>query len=98
MNPARSPRFQSAAERCSMAAISCGGLPRGIAGARQAVTVAMKTAYGARRTICLLNVAAGASRRDAPADGRSEIGLAAAFLLRGLLLFGRFLLLSLWLL
>jgi hypothetical protein len=39
----------------------------------------MKTAYGARRTICLLNVAAGASRRDAPADGRSEIGYRRRF-------------------
>src|SRR5437870_3555586 len=33
MKPARSPRFQSDADRCSIAAISCGGFPNGIVGA-----------------------------------------------------------------
>src|SRR2546422_9839743 len=67
MRPARSPRFQSDAERCSIAAISCGGLPSGIFGAEQAIDARSMTAYGVGRTICLLTWPAGASRRDAPA-------------------------------
>src|SRR5205823_8255472 len=52
MKPSRSPRFQSAADRCSIAAISRGGLPR-VGGAEQAVAIMDKTTYDARRTIFL---------------------------------------------
>src|SRR6266850_1555341 len=67
MKPVRSPRFQSDADRRNIAAISCGGLPSGIFGAEQAITSDTESTHHVPRTIFLLNVAAGASRRDAPA-------------------------------
>src|SRR5438093_12192087 len=62
MKPARSPRFQSDADRCSIAAISCGGFPNGLLGAEQDVrSKALK-----RKRMSLLNVARGSvsSRRS----------------------------------
>src|SRR6266550_4120968 len=74
MNPARSPRFQSEAERCNSAAISFGGSPSGMRGAEQESATETSTTYDARRTVFpLLNVSAGASRGDAPAGWRSEL-------------------------
>src|SRR5438445_7798798 len=87
MKPSRSPRFQSAADRCNIAAISRDGSPRGTDGAPQAAATRTVTTHDARRTVfLLLNVAAGAPRRDAPADIGPSL-LTAAFLL------GRFFLL-----
>src|SRR2546427_12487622 len=49
MNPARSPRFQSDAERCNIAAISCGGFPNGSFGALHPITIESQTTDDARR-------------------------------------------------
>src|SRR5205814_23255 len=87
MKPSRSPWFQSAADRCSIAAISRGGSPWGTEGALQAGTAIAMTTHDAPRTVFLLNVAAGAPRRDAPAD-MYRVVLAAAFLLGRLFLRG----------
>src|SRR6266849_2349107 len=79
MKPLRSPRFQSAAERRSIAAISCGGLPSGIFGAEHATNSEVGTTYHAPRIVVPLTWPRVSWRA----------GLPAAFLLGGLLLFLR---------
>src|SRR2546427_13244219 len=77
MKPARSPRFQSDADRCSIAAISCGGFPNGILGAEQDVrSKALK-----RKRMSLLNVARGSDSSRRTRGRHSEPGYRRRFLL-----------------
>src|SRR5713101_726718 len=54
MKPARSPRFQSAAERASIAPISACGSPSGTRGAEQPASTAVTTHHVPRTTHLLL--------------------------------------------
>src|SRR5690242_8057011 len=90
MKPARSPRFQSDAERCSIAAISSGGLPNGIFGAEHPIRIEMGTTYHAPRTFFSLTWPRERLVETLPRV-LYRVLLAAAFLLRGLFLLCRFL-------
>src|SRR5882762_5655314 len=95
MNPLRSPRFQSDAERCSIAAISCDGFPNGIFGAEHPIVIDMGTTYHAPRTFFSLTWPRERLVETLPRVSQ-RAGLAAAFLLGGLFLFLRRLFLSFW--
>src|SRR2546423_10374804 len=86
MKPARSPRFQSLAERCSIIAISCGGLPSGILGAEHANSSDTRTTHDARRTGFFSLTQPRERLGEALPRMSKRVGLAAAFLFRGLLL------------
>src|SRR6266542_1237007 len=86
MNPARSPGFQSAAERCSIAAISCGGSPSGIFGAEQAAAIESNTTHDARRTVFFSLTWPRERLLETLPRSSLPVVLAAAFLLPGLLL------------
>src|SRR5216683_1810329 len=88
MKPLRSPRFQSAAERRSIAAISCGGLPSGIFGAEHATNSEVGTTYHAPRIVVSLTWPRERLVETLPRVSW-RAGLPAAFLLGGLLLFLR---------
>src|SRR6266542_3332578 len=86
MNPARSPSFQSAAERWSIAAISCGGSPSGIFGAEQAAAIESNTTHDARRTVFFSLTWPRERLLETLPRSSLPVVLAAAFLLPGLLL------------
>src|SRR6266550_8583427 len=94
MKPARSPSFQSDAERCSIAAISCGGLPNGSFGAEHPITIEMGATYHAPRTFFSLTWPRERLVETLPRVLERDL-LAAAFLFSGLFLLRRFLLLGL---
>src|SRR5438093_13027757 len=85
MNPARSPRFQSDAERCNIAAISCGGFPNGSFGALHAITIESQRTDDARR-IVLSSLTCPRERivETLPRMAKRVV-LAAAFFLGGLI-------------
>src|SRR5690349_24705248 len=93
MKPARSPRFQSEAERCSIAAISCCGSPRFSRGAEHATAAASRTTHHVPRTVVSLTWPREHLVETLPRMCKRMV-LAAAFLLGCLLfLLCRFLLL-----
>src|ERR671923_361377 len=91
MKPSRSPRFQSDAERCSMAAISCCGSPSFSRGAEHATT-AIKTTHDARRTVAVSLTWPRERLVETLPRMSKRMVLAAAFLLARLFLGGLFLL------
>src|SRR6266851_1212512 len=84
MKPLRSPRFQSAAERRSIAAISCGGLSSGIFGAEHATNSEVGTTYHAPRIVVSLTWPRERLVETLPRVSW-RAGLPAAFLLGGFL-------------
>src|SRR6266508_81382 len=86
MKAARSPRFQSDAERCNIAAISCGGSPSGIFGAEQAAAIESNTTHDARRTVFFSLTWPRERLLETLPRSSLPVVLAAAFLLPGLLL------------
>src|SRR6266566_8071236 len=96
MNPARSPRFQSDAERCNIAVISCGGFPNGRFGALHPITIESQTTDDARRIVLSSLTCPRERLVETLPRMAKRVVLAAAFLLGGLLLLlRRFLLLCL---
>src|SRR6266568_2638748 len=93
MNSARSPRFQSDAERCNIAAISCGGFPNGSFGALHPITIESQRTDDARRIVLSSLTCPRERLVETLPRMAKRVVLAAAFLLGGLLLLRRFLLL-----